>query len=140
MVPSSSGSADTRADKDNGTCLSVSLCLRTTAAQTARPAASIATLHCGQTSLPQTHGRPLHRPPAHQAPAFIRESGQETEIGGVGHRLLLVQHQAPQGGNNARPASFEPPSVPRVQCICALVPRCKNIRQIRTVDSQSKNK
>ena len=46
MVPYSSISADAEVDKESGTCSSVSLCLRAAAAQTARPATSIATLRC----------------------------------------------------------------------------------------------
>ena len=46
MLPCSGGSADAGAEKNSGTCSSVSLVLRSAAHQTARPATSIATLRC----------------------------------------------------------------------------------------------
>ena len=100
MVPSSSGSAGAKVDKESGTCSSVSLVLRYVPPQTARPATSIALRW--ETLSEQVRQRlpdaPAHRWPTHQAPALIRESGQETAPGGAGHRLLQVQTPpAPQG-------------------------------------------
>lgn len=68
MVPCSSGSADAGVDKESGTCWSGCLCLRTAAAQTARPATFIATIRC------------------------------ETVTEQVRHRLLLVSHPWPLKG------------------------------------------
>ncbi len=88
MLPCSSGSADAGADKDSGTCSSVSLFLRSAAHQTARPATSIATLRC------------------------------ETVPGGAAHRLLQADAlpASRREENNARPSTFESPSVPGNPC------------------------
>lgn len=80
MVPYSSISADAEVDKESGTCSSVSLCLRAAAAQTARPATSIATLRC-ETLSEQVRQRLTdaltHNRPTPPAPALIGESGQQ---------------------------------------------------------------
>lgn len=89
-------------DKGSGTCSSVSLCLRVAAAQTARPATFNATLRWETVSEQVRHrlpDAPPHTWPAHQSPALIRESGQESVTGQAGHRLLLVSHPRPLKGS-----------------------------------------
>jgi hypothetical protein len=90
-----------RADIEKGTCSSVSLCLRSAPPQTARPATSIATLRCETVSEQVRHRltdalRSIG--PRPDAPALIRESGQETVAGQASHRLLLVSHPRPSRG------------------------------------------
>ena len=101
MAPCSCGSASIKADKESGTCSSVSLVLRCAAPQTARPATSIATLRC-ETAPEQVRRRltaaPMLHWPTPRACALIRKSGQETVTGQAGHRLLLVHHPWPLKG------------------------------------------
>ena len=101
MLPSSSGSAGSRADIKSGTCSSVSYVLRCAPPITARPATSIATLRC-ETLSEQVRQRLTdaltHNRPTPPAPALIRESGQETVSGFASHRLLLVYHPWPLKG------------------------------------------
>lgn len=101
MLPSSSGSADAIVHKGKGTCSSVSLVSVKASAQTARPATFIATLRC-ETVTEQVGHRLTdaltHNRPAPQAPALIRESGQETVSGFASHRLLLANHPWPLKG------------------------------------------
>ena len=92
-----------RADKGKGTCSSVSLCLRSAPPQTARPATSIATLRWETVPEQVRHRLPdalRSIGPLPDAPALIRESGQETVAGQASHRLLLVYHPQPLKGSN----------------------------------------
>jgi hypothetical protein len=101
MLPWSSDSANATVHIKSGTCSSVSYVLRCAPPITARPATSIATLRC-ETVTEQVGHRLTdaltHNRPAPQAPALIRESGQETVSGFASHRLLLVNHPWPLKG------------------------------------------
>ncbi len=90
-----------RADMGKGTCSSVSLVSGRASAQTARPATSIATLRWETVPEQVRHRLPdalRSIGPRPDAPAHIRESGQETVAGQASHRLLLVSHPWPLKG------------------------------------------
>lgn len=59
-----------------------------------------------------------HDWPAPPAPAFLRISGQETVPGGAAHRLLQADAlpASRREENNARPSTFESPSMPGNPC------------------------